>query len=42
MARAINDINLCREILAGAIRMTIILFMMRQWELVICSLIQSN
>ena len=27
MARAINDINLCREILAGAIRMTIILFM---------------
>ena len=25
--RAINDINLCREILAGAIRMTIILFM---------------
>ena len=27
MARAINDINLCREILAGAIRMTLILFM---------------
>jgi ATP-binding cassette subfamily B protein len=25
MARAINDINLCREILAGAIRMTLIL-----------------
>ncbi|MDA1075161.1 MAG: ABC transporter ATP-binding protein [Proteobacteria bacterium] len=27
MARAINDINLCREILAGAIRMTLILAM---------------
>jgi ATP-binding cassette subfamily B protein len=27
MARAINDINLCREILAGAIRMTLILLM---------------